>query len=187
MARITKAQWISKGLDVLSEEGYHAIHIDILCDKFKITKGSFYHHFDSLEDYEKKLLKHWEKETLAGLNKALDKVESPEAKLFHMVDWVFSVSGTLELSLRAWALHNKLVKKLVVTMDLKRISTVTDMYMKIGVPRKEARELAELGHAAWIGIQTCYIEGVIDRERSRQHINDMVRTMVKDLLRSKKK
>ena len=66
MARISKADWIRRGLEVLSEEGYHAIRIDWLCEKFKITKGSFYHHFESLEDYERQLFKYWEKETLPG-------------------------------------------------------------------------------------------------------------------------
>ncbi|HYV93539.1 MAG TPA: TetR/AcrR family transcriptional regulator [Chitinophagales bacterium] len=187
MARISKQEWIRKGLKVLSEDGYHAIRIDLLCAKFRITKGSFYHHFNSLEDYERKLLRYWEKETLNGLTKVLEEVESPQGKINRMVQWAFSVSGTLELSLRAWALNNKLVEKLLISMELKRIKMVIDLYVEVGVPRKEARELAELGHAAWIGIQTCGVEGVVNREKSIRLINEMMKNLVKSLVTKKEK
>jgi len=187
MARVSTEDWISKGLEVLSGEGYHAIRIDLLCARFKITKGSFYHHFESLEDYERQLLKFWERKTLQGLTEVLTGSQSAEAKLNRMIEWVFSFSGTLELSLRAWALHNKQVKKLLITMELKRITMVAQMYEEIGISKKEALELAELGHAAWVGIQTCNIEGVINHERTRQLIHEMVRRNVKEMLGKKKK
>ena len=45
-------------------------------------------------------------------------------------------------------------------MELKRIKMVTDMYVEVGVPKKKHASSAELGHAAWIGIQACCVEGV---------------------------
>jgi len=182
MSRISKNEWIKRGLKVLSEEGYYAIRIDWLCEKFKITKGSFYHHFDTLEDYERQLLKHWEQETRNGLAKVLEPLDSPQARLNRMIEWVFSLSGTLELSLRAWALHNKQVKKLLANTELRRIGMVTDMYVEIGVPRRKAREIAELGHAAWIGIQTCHMEGVVDLKKSVSLLNEVMKVLVKDQL-----
>jgi len=184
MARISKKDWIRRGLEVLSEEGYHAIRIDWLCDRFKITKGSFYHHFDSLEDYERHLLKYWEKETLSGLAKVLEGVESPEGRINRMIQWVFGLSATLELSLRAWALHNEEVKKLLTNMEVKRIGLLVGMYIKIGVPKKEAREMAELGHATWIGIQACHLEGVVNKEKSIRLIDTLMRMMVKKIIAS---
>src|SRR4051812_12028417 len=92
MARVSKEDWISKGLDVLSRDGYHAIRIDWLCSKFRITKGSFYHHFESLQDYERHLLKFWEKKTLDGLTNVLSGTQSAESKLNRMIEWVFSFS-----------------------------------------------------------------------------------------------
>jgi AcrR family transcriptional regulator len=180
MARISKTEWTRRGLEVLSEEGYHAIRIDWLCERFKITKGSFYHHFESLEDYERQLFKYWEKETLSGLAKVLEGVESPEERINRMIQWVFGLSGTLDLSLRAWAMHNTELKKLLTNIELKRIGMVTDMYARIGVPRKEAREMAELGHATWIGIQACHLEGVVNKEKSIHLINDMMKKQVKE-------
>ena len=177
--RFTKQDWIIKGLQVLGDEGYHAIVIDYLCEKFKITKGSFYHHFESIEEYQTLMVKLWEKETLQRLTEVMDGAVTPETKINRMIDFAFTFSGKLELSLRAWALHNKLVKNLLVKMEVKRIGLVTEMYTEIGLSRKASRELAELAHAAWIGIQTCYIEGVIDQERSIQLINEMMKMMVK--------
>jgi hypothetical protein len=107
-------------------------------------------------------------------------VESPEERINRMIRWVFGLSGTLDLSLRAWALHNREVKKLLTNIELKRIEMVTDMYVKIGVTRKEAREMAELGHATWIGIQACHLEGVVNKEKSIQLVNEMMRKRVKE-------
>jgi len=178
--RFTREDWIRKGLDMLSTEGYHAIMIDYLCAKFKITKGSFYHYFDSIDEYVRLLVKYWEKQTLMKIETVLQGSASPEEKIGRMVEFSFSFSGKLELSLRAWALHNKLVKNLLVKMELRRIEIMTGMYADLGMSRKKAREFAELAHAAWIGIQTCHVEGVVNRERSIQLINDLMRKMVKD-------
>ncbi len=182
MSRISKGEWLSKGIGILSTEGYHAIRIDYLCAKFKITKGSFYHHFESLEDYEKQLLRYWEKETQNGFQDVVKTAQTPEVRLRNMIKWVFSFSGTLELSLRAWALHNKRVKKLLTTIEGKRIELVMKMYTQIGVPKTDARELAELAHAAWVGIQACTIEGIVNQQRSIELINEMMRKRVKELL-----
>src|SRR4030095_5039036 len=100
--RFTREDWIRKGLDMLSNEGYHAIMIDYLCAKFKITKGSFYHYFDSIDEYVRLLVKYWEKQTLMKIETVLQGSASPEEKISHMVDFSFSFSGKLELSLRAW-------------------------------------------------------------------------------------
>lgn len=178
--RFTREDWIRKGLDMLSTEGYHAIMIDYLCAKFKITKGSFYHYFDSIDEYVRLLVKYWEKQVLMKIETVLQGTASPEEKISRMVDFSFSFSGKLELSLRAWALHNKLVKNLLVKMELRRIEIMTGMYADLGMPRKKAREFAELAHAAWIGIQTCHVKGVVNRERSIQLINDLMKMMVKE-------
>ena len=64
-------------------------------------------------------------------------------------------------------------------MELRRIEIMTGIYAELGMPRKKAREFAELAHAAWIGIQTCEFEGVVNRERSIQLINDIMKMMLK--------
>src|SRR6476660_892769 len=104
MARLTKSDWIRKGFKVLNDEGYDAIKIDHLCHKFGVTKGSFYHHFDSIADYEEDLLKYWEKETLGRIKEVVNSGETPKERLIFMIKEVFSVSGKKELSIRAWAL-----------------------------------------------------------------------------------
>ena len=79
--RFTREDWIRKGLDMLSTEGYHAIMIDYLCAKFKITKGSFYHYFDSIDEYVRLLVKYWEKQTLMKIETVLQGSASPEEKI----------------------------------------------------------------------------------------------------------
>jgi len=164
---------------MLSTEGYHAIMIDYLCAKFKITKGSFYHYFDSIDEYVRLLVRYWEKQVNMKIETILQGKASPEEKISRMVDFAFSFTGRLELSMRAWALHNKLVRNLLIKMEMQRIELMTGIYSEFGMPKKKARECAELAHAAWIGIQTCEVEGVVNKERSIQLINDIMKMMVK--------
>lgn len=177
--KLTKQDWVRKGFEMLSTEGYHAIMIDYLCAKFKITKGSFYHYFDGIDEYVRLLVKEWEKQVMMRLETVMAGATTPEEKINRMVEFSFGFSGRLELSLRAWALHNKLVKNLLIKMELRRIEIMSGLFEELGLTKKKAREMAELAHASWIGIQTCNIEGVVNREQCIQLINDLMQLMIR--------
>lgn len=178
--KLTKQDWVRKGFDMLSTEGYHAIMIDYLCAKFRITKGSFYHYFVGIDEYIKLLVKEWEKQVMMRLETVMVGAKTPEEKINRMVEFSFGFSGRLELSLRAWALHNRLVKNLLVKMEMRRIDIMTGLFVELGLSKNKAREMAELAHASWIGIQTCNIEGVVNKEQSVQLINDLMKIMIRE-------
>lgn len=181
MARLTKADWIKRGIKVLNDEGYDAIMIEHLCNKFGVTKGSFYHHFESIGDYEEDLLKYWETETLGRIKEVVDSGQTPKDRLALMIKEVFSVSGKTELSLRAWALHNKTVKKYLDKMDNERIGVTRTLYLEVGVPKEKAAELAEFAYTAWLGIQCFYIGSSSQKEKSVRMINEFMSMPLKGL------
>lgn len=47
----TKQRLITAGLRLMLERGYHAVGIQDLLDATDVPKGSFYHHFESKEDF----------------------------------------------------------------------------------------------------------------------------------------
>lgn len=181
MARLTKTDWIRKGIKVLNDEGYAAIKIEHLCIKFGVTKGSFYHHFESIGDYEEILLKYWETETLGRIKEVVDSGQTPRERLNLMIKEVFSVSGKTELSLRAWALHNRTVKKYLDKMDSERIGVTRTLYLEVGVPAEKAGELAEFAYTAWLGIQCFYIGSSTQKDKTVRMINDLLNAPVKGL------
>ena len=54
--RTSRTQWLDAGLHLLADEGYAALSIERLCQSRATTKGSFYHHFGSLNTYREALL-----------------------------------------------------------------------------------------------------------------------------------
>ncbi len=181
MARLTKADWIKRGIKVLNDEGYDAIKIEHLCFKFNVTKGSFYHHFESISDYEELLLRYWETETLGRIKEVVDSAQTPKERLNLMIKEVFSLSGKTELSLRAWALHNRTVKKYLDKMDTERIGVTRSLYLEVGVPKEKAGELAEFAYTAWLGIQCFYIGASAQKEKTVKMINDLLSSPIKGL------
>jgi hypothetical protein len=181
MARLTKADWIRRGIKVLNDEGYAAIKIEHLCIKFGVTKGSFYHHFESIGDYEEELLKYWESETLGRIKEVVNSGKNPKERLNLMIKEVFSVSGKTELSLRAWALHNKTVKKYLDKMDGERIGVTCKLYLEMGVGKEKAAELAEFAYTAWLGIQCFYIGASAQKEKTVRMINELLSMPVKGM------
>jgi AcrR family transcriptional regulator len=182
MARLSKADWIRKGIKVLNDEGYDAIKIERLCTKFRVTKGSFYHHFESISDYEEFLLRYWEDQTLGKIREVLSTGETAKERLTLLINEVFSVSGKTELSLRAWALHNRTVRRSLDKMDQQRISVMRELYNQMGAPAEKSGELAEFAYTAWLGIQCFYIGSSSQKERTVKLINDLMRMPIRGLV-----
>ncbi len=54
---LTRQQLLSKGYELINKYGYHGTSIDKLISELKITKGSFYYHFNSKEDFTLTIIK----------------------------------------------------------------------------------------------------------------------------------
>lgn len=54
---LTRQQLLSKGYELINKYGYHGTSIDKLISELKITKGSFYYHFKSKEDFTLTIIK----------------------------------------------------------------------------------------------------------------------------------
>ncbi len=46
-------------MTILAEEGIKALKIDRLCARLKVTKGSFYWHFNGMPSYRAALVQGW--------------------------------------------------------------------------------------------------------------------------------
>ena len=93
--KFTKNEWIKQGINFLHEEGAHALMIDHMCDKLKITKGSFYHYFDSIDQFILLVIKQWQKEAMELLTMIEKSTASPEERLEMMKSFTFSHSERL--------------------------------------------------------------------------------------------
>ncbi|MFT7589667.1 MAG: AcrR family transcriptional regulator [Limisphaerales bacterium] len=156
MARLTKVDWLEKGLNVLSVKGYNNLRLEYLCEQLKVTRGSFYHHFEDIHDYIDKLMEFWEDNSNVIMDGVAKSGGAPLERLNRLQGSVFDISARLEVVVRAWATFNKTVLKYVRRIDKKRIAFISELYVEEGYPAKAADTTARIEYAAYVGIQNLY-------------------------------
>jgi AcrR family transcriptional regulator len=63
---VTRKQILNASLNLFSERGFHATTVDAIVVRAKLTKGAFYHHFDSKEDLLRQIHSEYASEMLSG-------------------------------------------------------------------------------------------------------------------------
>lgn len=80
MATETKQQLMEQGVAMLLRQGYNNLGIAALLEQTGIAKGSFYHHFESKEDFALQAIDLYMKEVHAGLDQCLGDDSMPPLK-----------------------------------------------------------------------------------------------------------
>jgi TetR/AcrR family transcriptional repressor of nem operon len=77
MEHATKQRLLRAGLEMLLEHGYHDLGVQPLLDATGIPKGSFYHHFESKEDFALQVIDAYMVEIHNGLDECLGDESRP--------------------------------------------------------------------------------------------------------------
>src|SRR5574339_422218 len=72
MATDVKDQLLEKGMAMLLRQGYHDLGLAALLDATGTPKGSFYHYFDSKEDFALQVLDRYMQDAHRGLDLCLN-------------------------------------------------------------------------------------------------------------------
>lgn len=158
MARLTRKDWLRKGLQVLSSKGYDSLRLEHLCEQLRVTRGSFYHHFRDIKDYVGKLMSFWE-ESAERLLREVGTGGTPEERLAQTQAAAFHGEHRLEVVIRAWSTFDKTVARHVRRVDRARLKSLTESYMETGLAERSAASVAKIEYAAYLGMQTMYYGG----------------------------
>ncbi|HRV98656.1 MAG TPA: TRAP transporter small permease subunit, partial [Aminobacteriaceae bacterium] len=74
--------------------------IAALCDGLDVTKGSFYHHFTSMDGFARELLQYWEADGSARLLAALDGVDDPVERISVLKELGITTNHDAESAIR---------------------------------------------------------------------------------------
>jgi AcrR family transcriptional regulator len=151
-ARLSRRHWQRAALETLTEGGIAAVTVPRLAKRLGVTKGSFYWHFDSVDDLLRAALSDWERiftdERLAEFAAIADPRE-------RLDPWLSEIghdhpAQRLHLAIEGAADH-PVIGEFFARVSAKRIAFIARALRETGIPSAEAGARAIGIHAAYLG------------------------------------
>ncbi len=159
---LSKTDYFEAALELLGTGGIGAVTISALCYRLGVTKGSFYHHFESGKVFQKALLRYWEHDRVDQLLPFLEAMD-PIDRLTAVKLGAVSINHEAASAIRAWARNDKLAAASQARVDRETEKLLSRFLTDAGVPAKRAPVLARIGYSILIATQQ--LERPVDRDR----------------------
>jgi AcrR family transcriptional regulator len=150
--KLNRNHWLSAGLQALAAEGAEGLRIMPIAQQLGVTKGSFYWHFENLDDYQSALLNEWEqRHTQQIIHYVEGKGGDALTKLRNLMSVTVSADARLAQAMRSWANTNPKVQKALARVDQARLSYLIGLLREFGWSADKAETLARWSYCALIG------------------------------------
>ena len=119
-----RASFFRAAQEILGTEGYGGLKLAAVCRRLSVTTGSFYHSFDSWQEFTDALLDDWVEERttrLVGLARA---EPDPVAKLRLLAEVSSELMHRTEAAIRVWAAVDPRVRQRQEKVDADRYQIV---------------------------------------------------------------
>ena len=148
--------WINAGLSKLAAGGVAAIRVEALARDLKVTKGSFYWHFKSRDEFLTRMLETWRKRaTIAVIQRFDDNEGPPQSRLRRLLEMPFASKGSqegaqIELAVRVWGRTDPRTAAILQEVDEMRLAYLTNLFTLIspsGITPAQAHAKAVLAYS----------------------------------------
>ncbi len=153
---LSKSQWLEEGFKLLSEFSQDKLRIQYLCDRLKVTRGSFYHHFTGIDNYIEEMMEAWEEENTHAMMRQANEGTNAEESMDLLSKAVSTKNQSIEAAIRSWSFYQPTVAKHLAKVDKLRLQFLKGLHSRMGRSDEEAALLADLDYGALIGIQQLY-------------------------------
>ena len=160
VSTVSRDDYLTAGLDLLADGGEGAVTIAALCGRLGVTKGSFYHHFESVPVFYEALLAFWEDGTQRAIE-AARAVPDSRRRLTVLKELAVAAHHEAEGAIRAWGRSYPPAAAVVRRVDTAREANLVESFRALGLPPARSRRLARIGLATLIGTQ--HLEHPVDR------------------------
>jgi AcrR family transcriptional regulator len=182
-ARLAKADYCKVGMQLLAEGGLGAVTIANVCARLHVTKGSFYHHFDSAPSFHRALLANYEDEYGRRRIAAVDAIADAGARMDALLQRGVRRAHEAESAIRAWSRTDPVAAGVVERVDTARANYIVGFLLQQGVPEKEARVHADIALAIVAGAQA--MSRITDRRRLHAMLDEHRRWLLEVIERSR--
>ncbi len=150
--RLTREDWVAVALKELARRGHSSLSANRLASVLGVSRGSFYWHFQNIEDFETSVLKRWQQLTTDSIIAEMETLESAEQRLATLVRTSLSAKTRLERAVRCWAIDKKSVARFVSRIDVKRMEYVRQLLVAIGGDHDDVGMRAQVLYWASVGM-----------------------------------
>ena len=149
--RKSKQDWYKTGLQTLAVQGVDGLTIQTLTDRLGVTKGSFYHHFQNVEDFREKLIAFWADQYRSTSSNLLEDPDGLLALLDTIMEEAFGTVTEPELTIRVWAQQDEMVRRYVEQVDSMRQEFVLKVFQSVVRDDNSAKLMADMLAVMLIG------------------------------------
>ncbi len=154
-ARLSADDWLDAALAAFERGGVEAVRIEPLSKVLRVTRGSFYWHFDDRDALLRRLLERWE---VRETSRIIDSVEaaggSAAERLLRLLETCARDEGRLEMALRNWANSDEQARTAIAQVDLRRTEYIAALLSEHGLPPEQTEKRSRVAYAAWLGEYT---------------------------------
>lgn len=152
---LSRDTWIAAARKVLEKRGIAEVKIDHLARQLKVTRGSFYFHFESMGDLREGLLGEWRRTNCVPFEVLVDADDHDGLRFFDSIVHVWMdedpFSPMLDLAVRDWSRTSRPLAREVTAMDDLRIALLVRAFRSIGYNEAESVVRARVTYFHQIG------------------------------------
>jgi AcrR family transcriptional regulator len=166
-------------MEMLRTRGIGGVRVLSLAKKLSVSRGSFYWHFEDLQDLKDSMLDWWDREMTDSVIEFANAAHGGAQERLIAVgqDVLTAHRNRYDLAVRSWAQGDKKVQKVVRRVIRKRLDYVTSIFREAGFSPAEARARGEL-----MAVYVMMSEEADFSDKSRQERLRLLRRQVRSLM-----
>lgn len=152
--RLTDDAWLALGLVALADAGPEALTIEALCLRADRSKGSFYHHFETIAAYRERLVAYWRERDTEQIIRLSSAHRDATGQLDALNRLTSHLDMRLEQAMRRLGAQDPTVAAVVRDVDRRRTGFLVQLHLATGdFAPDDAELIAQVSYAAFVGFQ----------------------------------
>jgi AcrR family transcriptional regulator len=161
-----REQWLAAARKMLIKSGIDQVKIERLSKQVKVTRSSFYWHFQSRADLLHALLDHWQATNTGPMLRAIEAAIEAGPTGIHILGRVWieerEFNPAYDTAVRDWARKDPKVAATVREVDGKRIAALTRLMQVYGYQGNEALVRARIMYFHQVGYYALGIHETVE-------------------------
>jgi len=143
---LTRNDWLESSLALLASEGIQSVTVDNVAAQLRVTRGSFYHHFNDKKDLSDELLSYWARKWTTEIQADIDSLDlNGYQSLRALINWSkYRKAMIFDMAIRTWAARYERARDVVEEIDLARLEFIRKQFQSLGFEEAELENRSRL-------------------------------------------